>query len=150
MAYAKLDMTGMEAILAALENKDKQITAEAKAALEAGGKIVLDKAKEYAAAGGQHPQVDTGALLGALKLKTTANARRAECKVGVIGAQSASKRDANGYGPGDYAWMVENGHGIHNSQGRAAPHPFLEPAFTETENEALETIADKLREVMGL
>lgn len=104
-------------------------------ALEAGAEPVR---RRMVANASIDPKVRTGTLRAALrigKIKRTKNGTGYHL---VIGQQTGTPEGVDAY----YACMVEFGHG--GPHGPAAPHPFVLPAYAETEDESYGIICDVL------
>ena len=129
MAKFNFDAVGMAELLTNLDEFDQRMKFASKRALTEGAKVVLMRAKEFVQAGGEHPVVRTGTLLKGLKIGRRKSSRDgSSVEIGSFG------------GSAPHAHLVEFGHGIHNSTKSVPAHPFLEPAFDASKEEALEVM----------
>lgn len=131
--YAKLDDDSLRDVHNALSSIASKLDSEKvqKQALKAAGKVILDGAKTRVS-------VKSGELKKALQVSALKKFS------GSIGVDIVAKRGKNTPG-GYYAHLVEYGHKVFKTTrfrrirlSDASPRPFMEPAFREEKERAIE------------
>ena len=130
MARFGVRLDGMKELEKEFDELMREAPDLADKAVRKGAEVVLEKEREQLAPGSGHPYA-TGDLAG----KLTIRMGKGQARIGAFGRHAAKG-----------CW-IEFGHG----GPRPAPaHPFMEPAWIGAQDEALEAIADAVKEALGV